>query len=161
RSDPRLQINADLLETSIEDLKTVYHERLKRKPEEEPEQPAMSIPSGEDRRQVYVIYDQRDSDLTSVWTDFLFKQGLEILRPVFEGDEAEIREYHQENLASCDAALIIYGKAGELWLRRKLREIQKSAGYGRTKPAPLVGIWLLPPSTAEKQTFRTHEAMVI
>jgi TIR domain len=145
RNDPRLQLNADLLETSIEDLKTVYHDRL----------------TGGDRRQVYVIYDQRDVDLTPVWTDFLFKHGVEILRSVFEGDEAEIREYHQENLANCDAALIIYGKTGELWLRRKLREIQKSAGYGRTKPMGTVGIWLAPPRTPEKETFRTHEAMVI
>jgi len=161
RSDPRLQISADLLESSIEELKTVYHDRLKRKPPEESGGTAANTALAGDRCQVYVIYDQRDSDVTSVWTDFLFKQGFEILRPVFEGDEEEIREYHQENLASCDAVLIIYGKAGELWLRRKLREIQKSAGYGRTKPAPLVGIWLLPPSTPEKETFRTHEAIVI
>ena len=162
RNDPRLQLNADLLETSIEDLKTVYHDRLKKTAPPEPAQDATGTPpAGRDRRQVYVIYDQRDMDLTPVWTDFLFKHGVEILRPVFEGDEAEIREYHQENLANCDAALIIYGKAGELWLRRKLREIQKSAGYGRTKPMGTVGIWLAPPRTPEKETFRTHEAMVI
>jgi hypothetical protein len=158
RSDSRLQLSADLLETSLEDLKTVYHERLK-KPA--PPEPAVTVEAAADRRQVYVIYDQRDADLTPLWMDFLFKQGLEILRPVFEGDEAEIREYHQENLTHCDGVLIIYGKAGELWLRRKLREVQKSAGYGRTKPMGAVGIWLAPPKTPEKETFRTHEAMVI
>jgi hypothetical protein len=162
RSDSRLQFSADLLETSFEDLKTVYHEKLKKPAPADPAPgSSAAVQAGEDRRQVYVIYDQRDSDLTPLWMDFLFKQGLEILRPVFEGDEAEIREYHQENLAHCDGVLIIYGKAGELWLRRKLREIQKSAGYGRTKPMGAVGIWLVPPKTPEKETFRTHEAMVI
>jgi hypothetical protein len=39
--------------------------------------------------------------------------------------------------------------------------LQKSAGYGRTKPAPVIGITLIPPRTAEKERFRTHEAMVI
>lgn len=160
RSDSRLQLNADLLETSFEDLKTVYHERLKKPAPPEPAAESVAVEAGE-RRQVYVIYDPRDSDLTPLWMDFLFKQGLEILRPVFEGDEAEIREYHQENLAHCDGVLIIYGKAGELWLRRKLREVQKSAGYGRTKPMGAVGIWLVPPKTPEKETFRTHEATVI
>jgi hypothetical protein len=57
--------------------------------------------------------------------------------------------------------LIFYGSTNECWLRRKLREVQKSPGYGRTKPAPVVGIALAPPRTPDKERFRTHEAMVI
>ena len=48
-----------------------------------------------------------------------------------------------------------------MWLRRKLRELQKSPGYGRTKPGPVVAISLIPPKTADKQNFRTHDAIVI
>ena len=160
RFDNRLQQTTDLLETSLEDLRTVYHDRLKRPAPSEVVDESLTA-QGETRRQIYVIYDQRDAEIASVWTDFLFKQDFELLRPIFEGDEAEIREYHQENLSTCDGILIIYGKAGELWLRRKLREVQKSAGYGRTKPMPIVAIWLVPPKTPDKETFRTHEAMVI
>jgi len=29
--------------------------------------------------------------------------------PIFDGDEAEMREVHEENLKSCDGALIYYG----------------------------------------------------
>ena len=76
-------------------------------------------------------------------------------------DEAEIREDHEENLRSCDAVLIVFGAANECWLRRKLRELQKSAGYGRTKPAPPVAIALLPPKTPEKERLRTLEATLI
>ncbi len=117
--------------------------------------------AGENLCRVYLICDQRDFELTSAWADFLFEQRVEVIRPVFEGDEAEIRDYHEENLRTCDGALMFYGSANECWLRRKLRELQKSAGYGRTKPAPVVGITLIPPRTAEKERFRTHEAMVI
>jgi hypothetical protein len=39
--------------------------------------------------------------------------------------------------------------------------LQKSAGYGRIKPAPVVGISLIAPKTADKERFRTHEAIVI
>jgi hypothetical protein len=162
RFDLRLQPNTDLLETTLEDLRTLYHDRLKRAASPElNEAPPPSPNAGAVWRQVYVIFDQRDADLTAGWTDFLFKQGFEVTRPVFEGDEAEIREFHQENLVNCDGVLIIYGKANELWLRRKLREVQKTAGYGRTKPMPTVGIWVVPPKTAEKETFRTHEAVVM
>ena len=84
-----------------------------------------------------------------------------MLYPLFEGDEAEVREDHEENLRTCDGVLVLYGAANEVWLRRKLRELQKSAGYGRTKPPATVAICVLPPNTPEKARLRTHDAMVI
>ena len=59
------------------------------------------------------------------------------------------------------AVLMVAGVAGEAWLRRKMREIQKSAGYGRTAPPAAMGILLLEPRSAEKDRFRTHEGLVI
>jgi hypothetical protein len=157
RMDSRVHQGADVLETSFEDLKTIYQERLKGAPRATAE-PQSSV---SERPLVYLLYDQRDSELMAPWAEFLFEQGIEVIRPVFEGDEAEIRQYHEENLCTCDGALILYGSASECWLRRKLRELQKSAGYGRSKPMPAVAISLTAPKTAEKATFRTHEALVI
>ena len=37
------------------------------------------------------------------------RAAIEVIQPVFEGDEAEIREYHEENLRTCDGVLIFYG----------------------------------------------------
>jgi hypothetical protein len=110
--------------------------------------------------QLYLIYDKRDENAVAPWADFLFND-FEVIRPVFEGDEAEIREYHEENLRSCGGALIFFGAGNECWLRRKLREVQKSAGYGRSKVKPVVGICLIAPQTPEKERFRTHEALLI
>lgn len=160
RMDPRIQKGADLLETPLEDLKTVIQERLKRITVPAAAASKQAVPS-KNLVQLYLIYDQRDTEVASSWADFLFEKELEVIRPVFEGDEAEVREYHEENLRSCDAALILYGSASECWLRRKLRELQKSAGYGRTKPKPVVAISLIPPVAPEKERFRTHEAIVI
>jgi hypothetical protein len=160
RMDPRVQKGADLLETPLEDFKTVIRERLKRITAPAPALGKQAA-SSKDLVQLYLIYDQRDTGVASSWADFLFEKELEVIRPMFEGDEAEVREYHEENLQSCDAALILYGTASECWLRRKLRELQKSAGYGRTKPMPVVAISLIPPVVPEKERFRTHEAMVI
>lgn len=156
RTDPRLHKNADLLETGLEDLRTVYQERLRG-----PAGPVATADRSGKLVRLYLIYDGRDAAATAPWAEFLFEQGFEVTGPIFEGDEGEIREYHQENLSDCDAALILYGAGSECWLRRQLRELQKSAGYGRTKPAPFVGISLLPPRTTVKEQFRTHEAVVI
>lgn len=160
RSDSRTLNGADLLETFFEDLRTVVHDRLKQIEKQGRDTRSGSIQPRE-VRQVYMIYDRRDEEQVTAWADFLFEKGLEVVRPVFEGDEAEIRDYHDENLRTCDAALIFYGAANECWLRRKLRELQKSAGYGRSKPAPVVSIALTAPRTNDKERFRTHEAMVI
>jgi hypothetical protein len=150
---------ADLLETPLEDLRTVIDTWLKRdqKPLVRAAASTSTVPTS---TQLYLIYDMRDADVVTPWVDFLFKD-FEVIQPVFSGDEAEIREYHEENLRSCDGALIFYGAANECWLRRKLAELQKSAGYGRTKAMPSVAICLAPPQTAEKARFRTHKAIVI
>jgi len=110
--------------------------------------------------QVYFIYDKRDAEAIQPWATFLFNE-FEILHPVFDGDEAEIREYNEECLRSCDGVVIFYGAGNETWLRRKLREVQKSAGYGRTKPASDVAICCIAPKTPAKEQFRSHDATVI
>jgi hypothetical protein len=158
RLDQRVPAGADLLEKSFEDLRTIIADKLKdlKKPEAE----AAPAPAALGARQLYLLYDRRDASVVVPWATFLCKD-FEVIRPVFDGDEAELREYHEDNLRNCDGVLIFYGSANEFWLRRKLKEVQKSAGYGRTKPAPVLAICLIPPKTPEKEGFSTHEGLVI
>jgi hypothetical protein len=116
---------------------------------------------GGDIKRVYLICDKRDLEATAPLADYLFESGLEVTLPVFEGDEAEVREDHEDNLRLCDAVLVYYGAANELWLRRKLREVQKSAGLGRKKIMLAKGIWIAPPATPKKQLLRSREALVM
>jgi hypothetical protein len=160
RMDPRVHQGSDMLETSLEDLKTMIRDRLDQA-QETAGKPIGSAAPRENIARLYLIYDQRDVNVASPWADFLFERGFEVIRPVFEGDEAEIREYHEENLATCDGVLILYGAANEFWLARKLGDVRKSRGYGRTKPMPVVAIALLPPETEAKKTFKTHESILI
>lgn len=161
RADPRIGESADLLETYFEDLRTSLQDWLKR-PRTPAAAPVAPHPaSGAEPRLLYLIADERDLPALDPWADALFDEGFEVIRPIFAGGEREIREYHEENLAICDGALIFYGAGNELWLRRKLREIQKAPGYGRTKPQPTVGICLIGPRTPEKERLRTHEATVV
>jgi hypothetical protein len=153
RTDPRIQHSTDLLETSLEDFKSVVHERLNKKPIE-------TKPAAARLRQIYLIFDRQDLEAIAPWRDFLFEH-FEVICSVFDGDEAEIREFHEENLRVSDVVLIHYGAGSEIWLRRKLRELLKSSAYGRTEPFRAVGILVAPPSTTQKQVFKTHEAMII
>jgi hypothetical protein len=164
QTDVRIQEGADLLQTSLEDFKSVVLRRTQ--PEEKKEtkagvEEAPEEEAGDGLVRVYVIYDQRDGDGPAPVEDYLFKKGFEVIVPVFDGDEAQVRRDHEENLSICDGVLLYYGAANELWLRRKLREIQKSAAFGRKGPIGVKAIFVAPPETPPKKRLRTREALVL
>ena len=162
QADPRMQARTDFLETSLEELKASIATRLKRQDEAARRTTSIvkiSTLSGLVR--VYVICDERDVESTQELEDFLFDQGYEVILPVFDGDEAQVRQDHEENLVQCDAVLLYYGSGNDLWLRRKQRELLKSAGFGRKKPMLGRGIYVAPPTTPQKQRTRSHEAVVL
>ena len=161
RNDPRLIKGADVLEKPFEDLRTLVSARLR---QDEPSTSTGPVAKADQAAAaplcLYLIHDQRDTQAVSAWADFLCTD-FEVIRPVFDGDEADARAYHEENLRIADGIVIFYGAGNESWLRRKLSEVQKSAGYGRTKPEPEIGICLIAPRTPEKEGFRTHKGMLL
>jgi hypothetical protein len=171
QTDVRIQSGADILQTPLEDFKSVVLDRLRpapapaaaAAPDQAKEAPARGADDAdaEGLKRIYMIYDQRDGDAPQVVEDYLFQEGYEVLVPVFDGDEADVRREHEESLSACDGVLLYYGTANELWLRRKLREIQKAAAFGRKKPISGKAILVAPPGAPAKQRFRTHEALVI
>jgi hypothetical protein len=156
RRDNSNHLGADLLETSLEDLKTVIYQRL-----EGGNTATRTNPPG-DLVRVYLICDQRDLKQSAALQRHLLDDlGLEVISPVFEGTEEELRQDHEENLATCDVVLIYYGEGNELWRRRKQRELLRSAGYGRQRPLLASAIYVAPPPTPQKEGFRTNEAVVV
>jgi len=157
-SEDRGQRSTDVLRTDIEALKEAMHLRLRPRPEPQPEP---EVPDDDGLSRVYLLCDQRDLDGVAPVEDFLYDRGLEVILPVFEGDEASIRLDHQENLRLCEAVLLYYGQVHELWLREKLRELKKIGGYGRTEPMRAKAIYVAEPASPSKDRLRTREAMII
>ena len=110
-----VQKNADLLESPIEEFKFTLHnylsdienERTKSNSKDEglKEQFENSAPP-----LVYLVCDQRDLDNIGELEDMLFNEGYDVIVPIFDGEESQIRLDHHENLKTCDAALIYYGE---------------------------------------------------
>ena len=152
------QRGTDLLETKLEDLKTVIQEKLARTEKTA----AASATSGNgDAASVYLICDKQDLDSVRPIEDYLFDKGLDVTLPAIEGDETQIIQDHKDNLMMCDAVMIYYGRAGELWVRMKQRELQKVAGYGRTEPLTAKAIYITGPPTDSKERIRDHDALII
>jgi hypothetical protein len=151
------QKGTEVLQTKLEDLKVVIHETMSRDPE-----PAPPAGAGEALgAQLYLVCDKEDAAAANEVADYLFAQGVDVVLPATEGDEAQLYEDHKANLIDCDAVMIYYGRASEIWLRMKLRELQKLAGYGRA--APLVGkaIYVGGPRTEAKERLRERDPVVI
>lgn len=148
--------NTELLQVTIEDLKTRIHDKLAVKPK-----PVVTTNGNGSSASVYLICDKPDYDALQSLQDGLYEMGLEAIPPPTEGDEMLISQYHKEMLMDCDAVMIHYGSANEMWLRMKLRELQKLAGYGREKPMLAKAVYISTPQTDQKLRFKTHEAMTI
>lgn len=158
--DANAQQGADVLQTSIEELKTYIQDKLRPKPKSVATN-GNGHKAEEGPLRVYLICDKQDYDAIAPLSDHLFDRGYEVTLPLFEGDEAEVREDHKESLLLCDAVVIFYGNASEGWLRTKLRDLQKIAGYGRTKPMLAQAIYTGPPDNPAKQRYRTREALLL
>ena len=169
QTDTRIQQGADILQTTFEEFKAAMNRRLRKEEKKEEkeeakdasEDSAASVDLEDNLRRIYIISDRRDEQAPTELGDYLYAQGFEVILPVFEGEESQIRKDHEENLSMCDAVLFYYGEGNELWLRQKLREVQKSAAFGRKKPIVIKAIYVAPPDNPSKAKFRTREAMVI
>ncbi len=156
-----LQDRAELLQTPLEDFKTIIQDTLNAQdtPTDDP------VEEAPHPTQIYLICDQRDvQDYETTLQpieDFLWEQGFEVIPSVFDGDEAEVRRYHHDSLVDCDAVLIYWNAGSEAWLRTKLREIQQAPGLGRTAPLAAKALYISGDSVPAKKRFRSREANVI
>ena len=110
---------------------------------------------------VYLIHDLLDIDEIGPLESYLYENGFEVMVPLFHGEESDIRNDHIENLKICDAAIIYFGKANELWLRSKMRDFLKISGYGRTTPIGVKAVYIGGPASPAKEQFRSIGTEII
>ncbi|MCP4215865.1 MAG: TIR domain-containing protein [bacterium] len=120
---------------------------------------------GETPAMVYLICDQQDmeedSDHLRNLEDYLYDQGYEVVLPIFDGEEEDVLNDYHENLKNCDGVMIYYGAGNELWLRSVTRDLTKIAGYGRTRPLNSKAVYIAPPTSRQKERFRSRNLLVI
>ncbi len=157
-TDASAQAGADVLRTSLEDLKSIVRDRL-----QQPVVAPATDPGDQEPGcvQVYLVCDQCDFEHSQALADYLYDGGFEVVFPVFEGDETEVREDHVDKLATSDVVIIYRGEASELWLSSKQRDLRKLPSYDGYKPKLATAIYLGAPETPQKKMFRTREALVI
>lgn len=149
--------NTEVLNAELEEFKTHMMDTLDNLEEDVIE--VVETDSGPPR--VYLIYDKADTEEALVIDDYLYDQGFEVLTPLFDGTEPELRETHKDNLRTCDAALIYHGDGSEFWLNAKINDLRKAPGYGRSKPMAKKAVYISGARNSSKERFRSRELEVI
>lgn len=147
----RVTAGAELLQTSVEDLKTRVVEKLAPKPSAPARGAARSR-----LKQVYIICENRDRGLIRPIREYLFKQNFEVITWQDEGAAEKLMEYHRKNLRECDAALIYFGSGDEPWVRKNLEDLEKAYGYGREDDWTASAVYVGAPANEQKEDFLTH-----
>lgn len=66
-----------------------------------------------------------DIELASKLEDDFVKEGCTVLLPVLEGPAEEILRDLSENIIDCDALILVYGSAENMWVRSQLKLYNK------------------------------------
>jgi len=153
------QPDTELLSGNVEDLKTVIMDTLEQlaAPVEAPSLP----PAEGDISRIYLMFDESDRDAVTALDDYLYDQGFEILQPLFDGDEGDMRDAHQSNLKVCDGVLIYCNLAAEAWLKFKMNDLRKAPAYRAGQALIANAVYLDGESSHFKERFRTREATVV
>lgn len=159
QEDPALHQRAEIIEGNLNLLKKDLIRRLA-PPEDKPKTATLTKSLG-GAPKVYLICDRKDEAAVEALEDYLFAQGLEVMLPAFDGDDAEAAALHQDNLLTCNAVLVYYGAAPRAWVDIKLRELLKATGYGRATPIAVQAVYIAPPDDRRKERFQSHQASVI
>lgn len=159
QEDPALHHRAEIIEGNLNLLKKDLIRRLA--PSEPKSNAASPEKSSGEAPKLYLICDAKDEAAVEALEDYLFGQGLEVLLPAFDGDDAEASALHQDNLLTCHAVLVYYGAAPKAWVDIKLRELLKVTGYGRQSPIAIQAVYIAPPDDRRKERFHSHQAGVI
>jgi len=163
-SDPKQtafieKLRDDAFEGSLENFKTMIKDAVSRSSEIARAQKMKgdAQPRG-DIKHVYVIFDAPDRDAAKPVSDWLHKQGFEILRPILRGTASEIRKMHNQHLSESDGVLIYQGNTTEFWLQTKLSDLRK---VFRKRERLARGVLLADPDEDYKREFRSHEIRVL
>jgi TIR domain len=163
RTDSTIQQGADLIEEPLENFKTIIQDKLYKLTASQ--QPSPRACNEDNLLRIYLICGKADFAAIKPLKIYLQDQGFEVIKPLKDDDEKLVSNNHRDNLATCDAVVIYYGKDADPeddpWLQLNMAELRKISDYNRKKPMLAQAIYMGSQETEEKRAYRTREALVI
>ena len=144
-----LQRDPDFLAGGFEDLKTHIDTQLLRLA-----QPPKGMSVNDGQKKIYLDCDERDLDSPEIEPlyDYL-ETHFEVVTPEYEEGGIAVSE---EMMRQCDGVLFYYGHGNGLWLKRRMRSLQKTL-YKRVRPLLAQAVYVAAPETPPKKAFAAKE----
>ncbi|MCK4664558.1 MAG: hypothetical protein KAT68_16940 [Bacteroidales bacterium] len=129
---------AELVQTPIEVLKTIIHNRLKGKSIQNID---ISDLKTTKEKNIYLIYDKNDTEYVLQVSELLSKKAYKPVSTEFEGNKLTLINQHRQKLVNCDCVVIFFFNSNINWLNSKLYDIKKAPGFGRKNHINIISIY--------------------
>lgn len=100
---------------------------------------------------IYFYHAIEDSDYVEGIAGDLEQRSVEALFPAFEGPPADLAAFHQKNLKRCDAVVLCWAEAPEVWVRTRSDELRDWHELGRSAKFAYRGLIAGPPPNGRKK----------
>jgi hypothetical protein len=101
-----------------------------------------------------------DRPLAEEVCDILDRSGAEYALPIQSSDPAENRRDLEQNLAECDALIVVYGATTVTWVRRQLIETRKALA-SRQRPLRALGVFEGPPDPKDRLDMKFQNMRIL
>jgi|GEM_PF-808196 len=88
----------------------------------------------ETESRVYIFHKEDDAEYALQIALALEQCEVEPVFPVFEGDPVEVHGWERKQLRDCDAVLVCWANAPEVWVAAQSEQLRSWRGLGRVRP---------------------------
>jgi len=105
---------------------------------------------------VYIYHRREDEDYALAVADALKRRRIQPSFPIFDDTDAEVTAWHRKQLAECDAVVVCWGDAGEVWVRQQTPEWRHWQKLGREKEFACRGVIAGPPGDRKHSYMKKY-----
>jgi hypothetical protein len=103
---------------------------------------------------LYLYHSAEDTDYALNLAQALQERKLETLFPAFEGPEADTRSFNSKQLAACDAVILCWASASEVWVRAQASGLRNWHELGRSQQFFYRAVIAAPPPGVRKKALK-------
>jgi hypothetical protein len=100
---------------------------------------------------VYLYHSIEDTDYAAELASLLESRQVEALLPAFEGPRVEVDDFNRTQLKNCDAVVVCWASASEVWARAHASELRDWTVLGRSAKFAYRSVIAGPPPVGRKK----------
>ena len=100
---------------------------------------------------IYLYHSEQDTDYALRLAGVLQQRSLETTLPVFDGPEVATNNLNNKRLAECDAVILCWASASEVWVQAEASKLRSWDKLGRTRKFAYRAVVTAPPPGVRKR----------